>query len=204
MTTYTLNQEHHGIEITFGDKPAANIRDSLKASGFRWHRTKGFWYAKQTPERLALAEKIANGGEVNTTKKAPEKGKAEVVNAYGVKVGDFFSTSWGYEQTNNDFFQVVALVGKTSVRVREVNPPLISSEAVSGMSEDRVYKLDSAEILPPAQHSTFIKDQNNGDLKRLKSYAADGKSNPQFYLASFADAHYCPAGSVKVYESWYY
>lgn len=30
----------------------------------------------------------------------------------GVKVGDFFSSSWGYDQTNVDFYKVVALTPK--------------------------------------------------------------------------------------------
>ena len=67
---------------------------------------------------------------------------------------------------------------------------------------DRTYKLTN-ELLPPAHHSVFIKDQENGDLKRLKSYAADGKSNPQFYLSSFADAYYCEGDTITKYESWY-
>lgn len=37
----------------------------------------------------------------------------------GVKVGDFFYTSWGYDQTNVEFFEVVGLTG-ASVRLREV------------------------------------------------------------------------------------
>lgn len=35
-------------------------------------------------------------------------------------VGAILSTSWGYDQTNVEFFQVVALVGSTMVLVREI------------------------------------------------------------------------------------
>lgn len=38
----------------------------------------------------------------------------------GVKVGDIFYTSWGYEQTNLDFYQVVGLVGKVTVKLRKI------------------------------------------------------------------------------------
>lgn len=123
-------------------------------------------------------------------------------NKFGVKVGDIFSASWGYEQTNNDFFQVIALVGESSVRVREVYLPLIDSSAVGPMSEDREFAVVS-ELLPAVNYSVFIKDQEKGDLKRLKSYAADGVSNPQFNISSFADAHLCTGHTIKVYESWY-
>lgn len=38
----------------------------------------------------------------------------------GVKVGDFFYSSWGYDQTNIDFYEVVGLTG-ASVKVRQVS-----------------------------------------------------------------------------------
>lgn len=36
----------------------------------------------------------------------------------GVKVGDFFVSSWGYDQTNVDFYKVVALTAK-GVKVQQ-------------------------------------------------------------------------------------
>lgn len=201
MTTYAINNEFNGIEITFSEKPEREVLGKLKEVGFRWHNAKKLWYAKNTPERMSFAEKIANGKEVKAeTKKKETK---EKVNKFGVKVGDLFSASWGYDQTNNDFFQVIELVGESSVRVREVVPNLLQATAVSGMSEDRVFE-NTKELLPPARCSVFIKDQEKGDLKRLKSYAADGKSNPQFSLSSFCNAHYCSGETIEVYESWYY
>lgn len=196
--TYTTNKEHNGIEIKFEQKPGRETLDALKMLGFRWHNKKAVWYAKNTTARLTFAETLCDGqiGEAVTV--APTEKK----NKFGVKVGDIFSASWGYEQTNNDFFQVIALVGESSVRVREVYFPMIESSPVSSMSEDRVFQV-TRELLSAATHSVFIKDQEKGDLKRLKSYAADGISNPQFYLSSFADAHYCGSDTIKVYESWY-
>lgn len=204
MTTLTLNQELNGIEIRFYCKPISSTLENLKKNGFRWHRQKKIWYAKQTPDRLKLAKSITDGKEIKTETK---KEKAEKKNIYGVKVGDIFSASWGYEQTNNDFFQVIALVGEKSVRVREVNLPLINSDPVSGMSEDRVYKI-TREILPPAPHTVFIKDQEKGDLKRIKpGYFQDpeeANKNCYFDISSFASAHKCNGETKEVYESWYY
>ena len=200
MTTYFFNEEKNGIEVKFDSKPAPETIATLKKHGFRWHGKRKIWYAKQTPETLETAKALAENAEPET---APATDPEPVKNIYGVQVGDIFHASWGYEQTTNDFFQVVALAGKTSVRVRQVDPPIIGSEAVSGMSEDRFYKI-SRDILPPSPTSIFIKDQEKGDLKRLKSYAADKVSNPQFYLTSYADAYYCEPGTMKAYESWYY
>lgn len=41
-------------------------------------------------------------------------------NAEGVHVGDIYSASWGWEQTNVDYFQVVALRGAHTVAIRPV------------------------------------------------------------------------------------
>lgn len=199
MTTYRINEEFNGIEITFESKPAEDVRSTLKENGFRWHKAKGLWYAKQNAQRLELAEILAAGKEAPKAKKTKKAPKA---NKYGVNVGDLFYSSWGYDQTNNNFFQVIALVGESSVRVREVCPPVVNREAISGMSEDITIR-NTNEMLPATDYSVFIKDQENGDLKRLKSFAADGVSNPQFNLTSFADAWKVEADEITVYESWY-
>lgn len=41
-------------------------------------------------------------------------------NADGVRVGDIFYSSWGYEQTNVNFYEVVALKGKKTAVIREI------------------------------------------------------------------------------------
>lgn len=204
MFTITANAAYNSIEISFDSKPSEAVREALKSLRFRWHSVKRVWYGYTDEATAREAIEAAAGNAPQKAAEAPQSRKAAAkVNKYGVQVGDLFSASWGYEQTNNDFFQVVELVGSSSVRVREVYPEIVSTKAVSSMSEDRTVKV-SREMLPAAPSSVFIKDQERGDLKRLKSYAADGLSNPQFFLASFTDAHYCQPGTKKVYESWYY
>lgn len=124
-------------------------------------------------------------------------------NIYGVEVGQLFSSSWGYDQTNVDFFQVIELIGKTKVRVVEVNPQVIASDSVSSMSEDNVY-LTTKELLPHARTSVFIKDQEKGDIKILKNYSSDEKHPlPQFKLSTFASAYIVTDDTTKMYKSWY-
>ena len=115
-----------------------------------------------------------------------------------VKVGDVFIATWGYEQTNNDFFQVVALAGKSSVRVRQVKPIVVSEDYHTGMSAD--YTVDLSGELEPVERSFFIKDQERGDLKRIKEYCG----TPQIKISSYANAYKADASEVVVYESWYY
>ena len=44
----------------------------------------------------------------------------ETQNAEGVHVGDLFSCEWGYDQTNINYYQVVALKGAHTIVVREL------------------------------------------------------------------------------------
>lgn len=198
MCTYEIkaNEKFNSSEIYFNEKPEKSILESLKANKFRWNPKKGCWYGFFTADDVKSildGEKITSGS-VKTHK--------EVKNKFGVKVGDYFSASWGYDQTNVDFFQVVALVGESSVRVREVRPQMIEENPTCGMAADRTYKLDTSVMAPPVPHSVFIKDNVNGDLKRLKNYRTD-IVRPQFYLSGFADAHYESSDTVTHYESWY-
>ncbi len=196
--TITTNHTYNSIEILFDGKPSEEIRSALKALRFRWHNVKKVWYGFSTEE----AVKSAIDGKPTKTAKTTKTTE----NKYGVKVGDLFCASWGYEQTNVDFFQVIALVGETSVRVREVYPKMINETPTCSMAADRTYKLTN-ELLPPTPHSVFIKDQEKGDLKRIKpGYNSDpeeAKKHCYFYLDSFANAHKCNGESTTVYESWY-
>ena len=72
-----FNQELNGIEISFDSKPDAETLEALKASGYRWHRVKKVWYAKQTAERIALAQSLTDGQPATIAAKAA---KVEQIN----------------------------------------------------------------------------------------------------------------------------
>lgn len=198
--TLFLNNNLNGIELSFDTKPNADILNSIKSLGFRWHNQKKLWYAKQTEERLAKAKEIA-GGNISATAKNTKSEPKEVVNKYGVKVGDLFYCSWGYEQTNVDFFQVISLVGESSVRIREVSPKKIKEDATCPMAADRAYEVPK-EILPPCR-SVFVEDNENGDLKRVKLGYKEQVCINIGRKGSYQDTAYRYTGQT-VYESWYY
>ena len=70
-TTMNLNAAKNGIELKFSEKPEDAIRTALKDLGFRWSNKMGIWWAKQTPERLALAESLCT--PVKKAKKQTKK-----------------------------------------------------------------------------------------------------------------------------------
>jgi len=66
-------------------------------------------------------------------------------NAHGVHVGDLFYDSWGYEQTNIDFYQVVALKGKATAIIRKIAGEYIGGYAMSGNVRPIRNAFDGAE-----------------------------------------------------------
>lgn len=201
MTNYEIreNKQFNSLEIYFTGKPEEATRENLKALKFRWNGKKLCWYGFAEMDEV---KKACEGGKVEPVATKKPATKKEKKNKFGVKVGDYFSICWGYEQTNVDFFQVIALVGEASVRIREVNPERIAEDAIGGMAADRTYKLDRSRLLEPASHSVFIKDQEKGDLKRVKEgYYRDGRPiiDIEGHLADLETGE-----TVKTYESWYY
>lgn len=55
-----MNEEKNGIEIYFTGKPAEEIRNNLKAQGFRWSKYNKCWYAKQSEETINFANSLKN------------------------------------------------------------------------------------------------------------------------------------------------
>ncbi|MEQ2578106.1 hypothetical protein [Hominiventricola aquisgranensis] len=130
MCTMAINQELNGIELSFEGKPAEEIREAMKAAGFRWHRMKKLWYAKNTTERLALAEELSGGAAAPA--QAPVAKKSDPVSKFGIKVGDILEDSWGYEQTNVEFYLVTKIISACKIEIVELGH--IETETNSSMS----------------------------------------------------------------------
>lgn len=69
-----------------------------------------------------MEQKRQNEQVMNDRKAAQRKAQEEVVNPF--KVGEILYDSWGYEQTNIDFFQIIE-VGKKSVKIRKISQKLV-------------------------------------------------------------------------------
>lgn len=128
MCTMTLNSEFNGIELTFAGKPAEEIREAMKAAGFRWHRQKKLWYAKQTADRMALAEKLSGQAPADTAP-APAPARNQPVSKFGIKVGDILEDSWGYEQTNVEFYLVTKIISACKIEIVELGHTTVSTES---------------------------------------------------------------------------
>lgn len=196
MTALTLNPSLNGIEISFDRKPSAETLKSLKGAGFRWHAKKKIWYAKQTAERLSLAHELAGEpAEAAVTRKAEIKA---VKYNHSLRVGDILEASWGYEQTNVDFFLVVK-ASTSCVWVKECTLPLIKDEAVSGMARNARYDISN----PVIKEDGYFVDQVNGSRFKVHNYSKNSlPENDSIKIKDSIIAH--KYSGETVYESWYY
>ncbi|MCR4654739.1 MAG: hypothetical protein K5770_00690 [Lachnospiraceae bacterium] len=180
MCTIAINKEFNGIELTFENKPAENIREALKGAGFRWHRQKKIWYARKNPQRMELAEKLSgkNFPITATAPAAPAAAQApEKKNKYGVKIGDVFCDSWGYDQTNIDFYQVVDLRGATQVVLKPIKKTSRSVGWCSDMvkpEKNSFFNIDEYKTRQCGRGvetiTKTVKDYGNGNI-----YAGSGR-----------------------------
>ena len=88
---------------------------------FRPKAKKPAWrYRFPTEEKRAA--RVAEFFESITKRKASRKNSAKERNAghADVNVGDIFYASWGYDQTNVDWYQVTEKVGKSTLVIRKV------------------------------------------------------------------------------------
>lgn len=58
-------------------------------------------------------------------------------NADGVHIGDIYYSAWGYDQTNVDFYQVVALKGKHTAVIHQIANDYLGGCKMQGMVRPR-------------------------------------------------------------------
>lgn len=71
--TLIVNQECHGLELYFTTKPDESILSQLKDAGWRYHRVKKCWYAKQTETNQQLATAISGASVPDASPAAEQK-----------------------------------------------------------------------------------------------------------------------------------
>jgi hypothetical protein len=170
-----------GVEVH-----GAEVNGKWYAIAYSGKRTKSDWhYSFKTKEKLdtAIAE-LVNGLKQSRELKA--RLKAERLQPHDVKIGEVFKCSWGYDQTNVDFFQVVGVTGS----MVEVRP-------IAQMSEETGFM--SGECAP--QIGQYI-----GDSMRKKVSMSGG--SPSIRIHSFANAYrmkpVAMVGDKPVFDTSYF
>ena len=113
-----------------------------------------------------------------------EKAKARegFVNPY--KVGDILYSSWGYEQTNREFYQIVA-VGNRSLKLRQIGS--VSVRDTSWCSED----------ITPAKDKFITEEINRVNLV-INSY--NGKTSHRIKSPIYGNLYKYEGGTLN--RSW--
>lgn len=143
----------------------------------KYAKEKSVWaYHFSTPEKRQeyidnfLAKQKAFSDQKEAEKRTFIEAKRNLVNPF--KVGDIFYDSWGYDQTNIDFYQIVE-VGKKSVVIRPIGQKFLESagfmceyvapvpDSFSGKEETKILQmLKNGTVYITSRHGWISKWEN--------------------------------------------
>lgn len=137
--------------------------------------TWSFYFSTET-QREAKIRATIEAAKASAVRKA--ESRAERNQPSKLAIGDILYSSWGYDQTNIDFYQVTRLVGPFTVEIRQVaSRDIGDNEGNSSMSGKCVAVKDSFKGDP------MIKRVTDGCRVKIESYASatpyDGR--PLYY-----------------------
>jgi hypothetical protein len=101
------------------DRPTVAFFSGRKAKPDFYH------YYPTTEKRDEKIRRVLEGMEAHEERKAASRAARN--SGHGVEVGDILVGSWGYDQTNVDFFKVKKIVGKTMVEVVSIGSKLVET-----------------------------------------------------------------------------
>lgn len=94
-----------------------------------------------------------------------------VATGHGVPVGAVFVHSWGYDQTNIDFYEVVGVTAK-AVKIR----PVKQTTEYLGSGQDKTVPVEGDDRFKGEPVTKFVKfwkyDGENGPVLRINDYTA--------------------------------
>ena len=173
-TFYRPNPEHNqNIHlIQFEDIPGSEVytyenrNGKLAGIAFAGRRQKPDWHfsffnEQQRQDRIESWAKCQRDQAAYKAKHKIERSKPHTLT-----MGDILYTSWGYDQTNVDFYQVVELIGKCTVIIREIAQKTMAGHG--GPSESVVAVKDSFTGGP------MTKRANSTNRVRIASYCSAG------------------------------
>lgn len=153
-----------------------------KVSGMAFYgkQAKPLWHYsfKSDAAMLAKVKEAAEGRKLSVDYKAKRKAeKAAFVPS--VKIGDVFGTSWGYDQTNREFYQVVGLPSAKTVELREIAQDVTETGFMAGKTKPIKDKFIG---------EAFTKRIGEGNSIRFASYNVANLVDPdkEYYVSWYA------------------
>lgn len=173
MTTYGIDNNcqkiiENNILICLWVSP----RNNIVAAGFSGRRRKADFFYKYSDEEkrnIAVNKYLESQKEQLADK---EKRKAEKLSyQHDYKIGDILYSSWGYDQTNVDFYQVVAVPSSKSIKIRQLAREIVHAD--NSMSSDVIALKDnfiSDEVMKRVKLGGIVKIHDCAN-----AYRWDGK-----------------------------
>jgi len=168
-----------GIEIY-----SYELNGKLIGLGFGGKRGKpDFYNSFSTPERRSeyinnYVKRVVDRHEQTVAR------KKEQTKPHTLVEGDILECSWGYDQTNIDFFQVTEVVSPRTVKIRGIQSQCIGNQSY----QDKIVPVKDAFF--PEGHYKFGKEQtkrvNSSNSVSIYSFASASKwdGRPAYQTAS--------------------
>lgn len=103
--------------------------------------------------------------------------RAQKALPHGLQIGDVLVSSWGYDQTNIDYYEVTRLVGKQSVEIRQIEKLLQEKEGMHGDCVPRRghYKSDA-----------MVKRVGEGGYVKVKAWGVWARKKEEFNVSGMS------------------
>lgn len=80
---------------------------------------------------------------------------------HSLKLGYILECSWGYDQTNVDFYQVTEIIGKSTIKIREIDSTSVKDESGVAMTGLCVpvknsFKTNSVEMVKKVRPGNYV------------------------------------------------
>ncbi|MBL4874738.1 MAG: hypothetical protein JKY41_15500 [Rhodobacteraceae bacterium] len=122
--------------------------------------------------------------DLETLSEEKAKRRAEANQPHTLKLGDILVSSWGYDQTNVDFYKVTKIVGKTMVEVREINRVHVGGSTLSHGIADEVIAGDRFIALATRRKVSMFMGSPSISLSSFQSASLwDGKPESRSWYA---------------------
>ena len=170
----------YGIEVFYST-------EKLTAIFYAGNSSKSWWYFRFTSldEMIKRIYSSVDNKIRIEDEKIEKRNKNKLISAFDFySIGDVIVNTWGYEQTNVDFYQVVSMTNR-QIKVSEISSKMVENSMYShGMA---------CEVIP--DKNNFIKDGDNYTLT-VKCDGVLSCPEKYYYMRKY--------DGRPEYKSWYY
>jgi hypothetical protein len=132
VTGYTLHVDRPDVGVEIYTKPL--VGEKILAKGFRGRAGKPAWFYsfKNAAELETYIQREIDSRQRHADWKNQNRARRDA--PVTVAVGDVFVASWGYDQTNIDYYQVTRVISAATIEIRKIAAVSWGTEFMQGRS----------------------------------------------------------------------